>query len=243
MNKNIKDVLSFYDLIWDTEFFGVRSAKAILYEVLSLEQWRKFEKWFQEYDFISIENRNSAPQNSRLIAKYTNAFLVDVNIQFIKELKIIENCPKDIMVMAALKKDEQILEIANFQYSRFTEDPELARRGGSQVYCHWLLNSFSKEDKIYALSKYNNGKINGFLLHSYSDKDCLIELIAVAKDSTSCGIGTKLIQTVENSAFRKGCKRINVGTQIRNTDAINFYHKMGFKQSGCHQIYHLWANL
>lgn len=41
MNQSDKKI-SFYELKWDTEFFGVKSAKAVLHKPLSLYEWRKF---------------------------------------------------------------------------------------------------------------------------------------------------------------------------------------------------------
>lgn len=239
--KNIDNAAVFYELEWDTEFFGVKSAKAILEKPLTLIQWEKLKSLFQVYDFVAINNCNSEPLNAQLIGRYTDAFLADVNIQFSKKLDRSCENPETISIHKALKKDDQILKIADFHFSKFMEDPHLAKRGGDQVYNQWLLNSFEKSNKVYALSKDNNGKINGFLLHSYSDKACIIELIAVSKYVTTRGIGTKLFNAVEYSAYQKGYKEIRVGTQIRNIKAINFYHKVGCKQVGCHQVYHLWS--
>ena len=97
-----------------------------------------------------------------------------------------------------------------------------------------------RPDKFYALSKDENGDINGFLLFSYSDNACVIELIAVSQKETKGGIGTSLFKAVEYEAHQRGYNEIKVGTQVRNMGAINFYHKVGCKQVGCHQVYHLW---
>ncbi|MFJ7729662.1 GNAT family N-acetyltransferase [Neobacillus sp. NPDC097160] len=232
--------ITFYELDWDTEFFGVTSAKAILHKPLSLNEWDELKSRFKEYQFISIENRNSEPVNAQMIGKDTHAFLADVNIQFIKEIKEHNNVQKNITVYQSLKENNQIIEIADFQFSKFTEDPELSDRGGEQVYRQWLINSFEKPNKYFALSKDENGDINGFLLHSFFDNACVIELIAVSRGAAKGGIGTNLFKTVENAALQGGCKKIRVGTQARNMSAINFYHKVGCKQVGCHQVYHLW---
>ena len=39
MRINIENTVTFYELKWDTEFFGVTSAKAILHKPLSLNEW------------------------------------------------------------------------------------------------------------------------------------------------------------------------------------------------------------
>lgn len=238
--ENMKDALTFNELKWDTGFFGVSSSKAILHRPLTLPEWDELKTKFKEYQFISIMNKNSEPINAQLIGKETSAFLADMNIQFEKKLVSIDEKPKNVTIHQALEKNDQVIEIADFQFSKFTDDPELAKRGGDQVYQQWLINSFGKTDKYYALSKDEKGDINGFLLFSYADNACVIELIAVSRKETKSGIGTSLFKAVEYGAHQQGVKEIKVGTQVRNLGAINFYQKVGCKQVGCHQVYHLW---
>ena len=175
-----------------------------------------------------------------MIGKDTLAFLADVNIQFKKKLESPVEKSEDIKIFSALERNERIIAMGEFQFSKFTEDPELNKRAGEQVYRQWLINSFGKADKFYALSEDGNGEINGFLLHSYSEYTCIIELIAVSQNLAKSGIGTRLFKAVEYEAYQRSCDEIRVGTQVRNMGAINFYHKLGCKQVGCHQIYHLW---
>lgn len=239
-NNKIENAATFYELKWDTDYFGVNCAKAILYKSLTLAEWNNLKDRFKDFQFISIENRNSEPVNAQFIGKDTTAFLADVNIQFKKKLESQYKILDNIEIHQAMKRDEHVVEIAEFQFSKFTEDPELAMRGGNQVYCQWLINSFEKAGKYYALSKNEKGEVNGFLLHSYSDNACVVELIAVSRNSAYGGIGRNLFKALECAAYERGCDELRVGTQVRNLGAINFYHKVGCKQVGCHQIYHLW---
>jgi dTDP-4-amino-4,6-dideoxy-D-galactose acyltransferase len=237
---NLENSVTFNELKWDTDFFGVTSAKATLHRPLTLNEWDELKCSFKDYQFISITNINSEPINARLIGNETSAFLADVNIQFEKEVLGLDGKPENVSIQKELERDEQIIKIADFEFSKFTEDPGLAERGGNLVYQQWLVNSFRQSDKFYALSKKENGDINGFILYSYSDNACVIELIAVSQQETKSGIGTNLFKAVEYEAHQRGYKEIKVGTQIRNLRAINFYHKVGCKQIGCHQVYHYW---
>ncbi|MDP9739953.1 UNVERIFIED_ORG: dTDP-4-amino-4,6-dideoxy-D-galactose acyltransferase [Bacillus sp. B2I3] len=235
-----ENAVTFYDLEWDTEYFGVTSAKVILNRPLLLNEWAELKTRFRDFQFISIVNLNSEPENTQKIGKDTSAFLADVNIQFVKNIKGPNEVQKNITVHQSLGRNDEVIKIADFQFSKFTEDPELDKRGGDQVYSKWLINSFDKPEKFYALSNSENGDLNGFLLHSYSGNACVIELIAVSQNAAKSGIGTKLFKAVENEAHQRGCGEIRVGTQVRNMGAINFYNKVGCKQVGCHQVYHLW---
>ncbi|MDQ0413814.1 GNAT family N-acetyltransferase [Mesobacillus stamsii] len=237
---NLEHAVTFNELKWDTDYFGVNSAKAILNRSLTLNEWDELKNRFKGYQFISIMNQNSEPVNARLIGEDTSAFLVDVNIQFVKKLIEPYLMPNNVTIHQSLERNDRIIEMADFQISKFTEDLELAKRGGNHVYHQWLINAFGKPDKFYALSKNVMGDINGFLLFSYSDNACVIELIAVSQNETKGGIGTSLFKAVEYAAHQDGFNEIKVGTQVRNSGAINYYHKVGCKQVECHQVYHLW---
>jgi ribosomal protein S18 acetylase RimI-like enzyme len=238
---NDKNKIAFYNLPWDTDYFKISCAKAVLHTSLELEQWSQLKEKFKDYQFVSIQNTNSEPFNARLIGRDTNAFLADVNIQFIKKLENRHIMPEMIKIYQNLNYNKKIIEMSNFQISKFIEDPELKKRGGADVYRHWVINSFNNEEKYFAISKDNNNEINGFLLHSYFNGSCIIELIAVSNTEKNSGIGTNLFKAIEVAAFEHACKEIKVGTQVRNSAAVNFYHKAGCKQVGCHQVYHLWG--
>ncbi|NMA31033.1 MAG: GNAT family N-acetyltransferase [Candidatus Methanofastidiosa archaeon] len=232
--------VTFSALKWDTNFFKVSCAKVVLRKPVSEDTWNELKKKFADYQFVSIENRNSEPKNAQLIGKDTHAFLADVNIQLSKKVSRKSSLLENIQIYQALEYNEEVLELGKFHFYKFIEDPELAKRGGEQVYRQWMINSFGKKDKYYALFFNEKNRIDGFLLFSFRDSLCLIELIAVSGASSNRGIGSNLINAVEFKAYQDHCDEIQVGTQVRNHIAINFYHKVGFKQTGCHQIYHLW---
>ncbi|RHW32115.1 GNAT family N-acetyltransferase [Neobacillus notoginsengisoli] len=242
IKPNDEQSIAFYELDWDTQFFGISSAKAVLKNTIVFHDWVNLKDRFNKYEFVSIENKNSEPNNAYYIGKDTSAFLVDVNIQFEKKIQGPFELPSNITIHQSLKKNEQILKMADFQYSKFTADPQLSERGGEKVYYHWLLNSFEKSDKYFAIYRGENDKLNGFVLYSFSNNLCVIELIAVSTETAKSGIGTELFKAVEYSTAENGIQLIKVGTQLRNLAALNFYQKVGCKQVGCHQVYHLWNN-
>jgi dTDP-4-amino-4,6-dideoxy-D-galactose acyltransferase len=231
------------DLRWDTDFFGVKCGKIVLLSDYSADEWHEVEKESQSYDLVTIENRNSCSANAWHIGMYLPAALVDVNIQFEKRLISVYPASDSLDHVANnFAVDDQILGMSYFHESRFLADPELKKRGGSEVYINWVKNSFGKPDKYFAC-EYLGSQITGYALHSFDRfyGKCTIELIAVS--DKNAGIGQKLFTYVENHAISKGYQKISVGTQIKNTAAINFYHKCGCKQTGCHQIYHYWPKL
>ena len=165
-HEKIESAVTFSELQWDTEFFGVSCAKAILHKPVTRIEWKGLLEKFRNYQFISIQNLNSEPANAFLIGKDTTAFLADVNIQFIKKIDAPAIMPERIRIYQAMERDERIVNMADFPFSKFTEDPELAKRGGGEVYRQWLINSFEKQNKFYAMAEGTNEGIDGYLLHS-----------------------------------------------------------------------------
>lgn len=234
-------------LDWDTNFFGIKSAKIYLYDELCNDDIKKIKEIVKEkgYEFITIQNCGNIEQNNVLMANFEGAFLADVNIQFEKKLdrsKKIEN-KENVCIKEKYEKDENIVNIAKkaFTDSRFLIDSKLRR--GNEVYVQWVSNSFEKQNKFFCTYR-EDKKTKGFILFSIEEdkKSIFLELIAVDKDSKGKGIGTSLIKQLENFAIQNKIEYIHVGTQLNNLNAQNFYEKNGFKHIMNNSIYHWWIN-
>lgn len=225
---------------WDTDFFGLSCAKAVLARPLSREDWNELKSRLEKFQLAYLENQNSEPWNARLIGLETSAYLVDINVQFSKRVSGTHAPADNIQISHPMPYEERLLDLAEFKWSRFTDDPGLLSRGGDQVYRQWLINAFNNEDKHWAMSLDQTGAIMGYLLHSYAGSDCRLELLAISPDQAGRGVGGSLVKAVEVAAHGRGMEAIRVGTQLRNLNAINLYHRLGFKQVTSHQIYHLW---
>ena len=241
----VKKNYTIKDLLWDTNFFGVKSAKIYLNKEISDKDLEEIKKYIEnnKYKFITIENHSNKDKNNKIISHLENAFLVDVNIQFQKEIKAnvkLKNV-ENIYIKNSHEKNNDIINIASesFYYSRFISDTNL--KNGNKVYSEWAINSFEKVDKYFCCYKYKN-KIEGFLLFSIDkkNKSILLELIAIDSKIKNKGIGTKLINNLEVFAIENDIKIINVGTQLNNLQAQNFYEKNGFKHKENNSIYHWW---
>jgi len=81
-----------------------------------------------------------------------------------------------------------------------------------------------------------NDKIVGFLsivfykTFLHKGGTALINELIVAETHRNKGIGKKLIQKAIKSAKSRGMDEIEVGTEITNTKAQNFYKKAGFNE-------------
>ena len=240
MNKEKYDIRY---LDWDTNFFNKKSAKLILKKEITDNDLTDIVKRIEQedYAFITIENENNIEKNNILISKLKNTFLADINIQFQKKPdKKKEKC-KCVYIENNYKNNQEIIDIAKqaFTYSRFTIDSNL--KNGNLVHVQWAMNSFNKKEK-YFITYNEKSRIIGFILFSISEEDnsIFLELIAVNQNNKNSGIGSKMLDELENFAIDNNIKYINVGTQVNNISAQNFYIKNGFKHKENNSIYHWW---
>lgn len=73
------------------------------------------------------------------------------------------------------------------------------------------------------------GKITGLVSTQIHEDRKTIEIVSLDSLDEGKGIGTKLIQLVEQTARKKGCKGIELITTNDNLHAVRFYQKRGFR--------------
>lgn len=234
------------DLDWDTDFFKVKSARIYLEKKISLEDIMDIKKYVEEnkYEFVTIENTNNDDENNRIIQNFERAFLTDVNIQYIKKVDFVKKYKANsyIKIENNFEENKEIVDIAEkaFMYSRFKNDDHLSENR-NEVYREWTKNAFNKPYKYFCYF-IKDSKIIGYILFSIKEdnESIFLELIAVNKEFKGQGIGQQLIEQLEKFAVENKIKNINVGTQLNNIKAQNFYEKNGFKHIANHSIYHWW---
>ncbi|WP_062050437.1 GNAT family N-acetyltransferase [Bacillus sp. JCM 19034] len=72
----------------------------------------------------------------------------------------------------------------------------------------------------------NDGEIIGLITYIIKDNEC--EIISLDSIEEGIGIGTNLVQAVENLAIRRKCKLVKLITTNDNLLALKFYQKRGF---------------
>lgn len=232
----------FIPLKWDSDYFGISCARVNLTGTINKNEKEDIIKLCSGYDFVTISNLDNNKLNNHWIGIETNAFLVDMNIQLIKEL---DHKPvtvdKTTFVFNDYQINEQVLDIANgsFQYSRFFNDPKLPEDKAKNIYQHWTESAFERDDKYFVICE-KDSQVLGYILFSLEKDSSVIELIAVNKDHQRKNVGKMMIQAMESYMIDKGSNKIKVGTQVSNISALQFYSKMGFIVSSCNSVYHMW---
>lgn len=229
-------------LKWDTEFFGIKCGKVIMDESNCCMSC--FDS--SDYDFISIQNIGNCSTVNREIAIHTKAYLVDVNIQFEKEIspnKELQDSYKFSFVNSKEIEKKTLSQLTvekdDYKFSKFVSDEEMNKRKGYQVYREWLKNACLEENKYFELF-IQNDCVGGYILFNINDNTSTIELIKINEEFRGKHIGTHMIQALEEFLSTKDVKHLRVGTQLNNIPAMNLYHFLGFKEKSRTSVFHLW---
>ncbi len=107
---------------------------------------------------------------------------------------------------------------------------------GSKVfdsYFEYLINEINKKDgKIFVVESRNAivGFVGLFVTQEEweSEKSLYISDLVVLEKYRGLGLGTKLLEYVEDYAKQQGAKFIKIGALEKNHGALDLYRKMGF---------------
>ncbi|KGX90153.1 GNAT family N-acetyltransferase [Pontibacillus marinus] len=97
---------------------------------------------------------------------------------------------------------------------------------------HWGSPEMVVSSGVYNCSELNGftilneGKIIGLITYIIKHNEC--EIISLDSIEEGKGIGTLLVQEVENLAIKKQCKLLKLVTTNDNLLALKFYQKRGF---------------
>jgi|GEM_PF-2992866 len=236
---------------WDSQIFSENVGIAHLDKKLSLEEIEAFKIESKKYKFIVVKDSTHNFQNSEAISKKLGGFIVDLNVQFSKKTtakKIDNNSDSAVIIDKKALDKYDILQVAkiassSFVHSRFYSDQNIDDSLANRVFETWIKDAFLNINKNFIVYK-NNEKICGFLLYSVNEhkKIITIELIAVDQSNVSEGIGRKMINKLEEifSSARYKEFIINVGTQVNNLNAMNFYIKNNYRIIKETRTFHIW---
>lgn len=227
-------------LQWDTDFFGVKSAKITLNGELNGQEVKNMLEEAKEYGFVTIENICGAYSNDYYLGKLSEAYITDCPMTLKKETRPYDaDAYNGVVIRPAEESDLSVLtEIARnaFTISRFFNDPEIDNGKAGELYTCWIKNSLKSADKKVFTTDDNSGFI---ICSENNEGDGVINLIATGATARNRGIGSALVRFADNWAYECGCKNIYVGTQSTNIPAINLYVKNGFKVFRTTRTYHL----
>ena len=226
--------------------------------MLKIDKWLSNQLGYSAYNIDNIGYKNfnflrykpkkiliSIKSNKKiknLFLKKNKIKLIEKNITFLKnsrKKKVEINYFKNTRLANIFDK-KAILDIAenSFIKSRFFKDKKIKKTLARKIKRNWVLNFFRKKRGKHLIVSVVNKKIVGFLLILKNQKDYIIDLIAVKKNYQNLGLGTKMIEFLENKILKQNKVKIYVSTQSDNKDSIKLYIKNKFKVKCKKYVYH-----
>jgi aminoglycoside 6'-N-acetyltransferase I len=108
--------------------------------------------------------------------------------------------------------------------------------GGSWTYelAEKRLKQIISTTSFYGIGLYNESELMGFAIGWFKQFDDIVvfylEEILVFKEYQNNGLGTKMLQFLENSVKKQGVKKISLSTTYEENHQ-NFYSRLGYKKS------------
>jgi ribosomal protein S18 acetylase RimI-like enzyme len=112
-----------------------------------------------------------------------------------------------------------------FTESRFYSDPFFSKQEADKLYQAWIENSVKGEAADIVFHVPNTGFISCRKTGKHTGE---IILVGIKKRYRGKGFGTALTQAAMKWFQNQNLKFITVRTQLKNSEAINFYLKLGF---------------
>jgi len=222
---------------WDSDFFQLRIGRVDILDLENLLWLKAHEKELREqYDLIYVFSPDTLDWQQK------GAALVDEKTIYVKtvthqlsypEVKLFDsNIPNEDLYRLALISGE---------YSRYKTDQHWPIGSYERLYRRWIEQSVNGNlaDAVFVYLQEHSYK--GMVTLEWKNSVADIGLVAVDKDAQRQGIGTKMIQTLENYlAENTDVKILKVATQWTNTKARALYEKQGFAVESITKIYHWW---
>jgi len=121
---------------------------------------------------------------------------------------------------------------------RFLLNQENSPTHPSNCTIEWIREDFGKGKRFFILFKdeFACGCVG---LEKGKDGGCYLERLSVLPEYRKNGLGKRLVDYFEAIARKESYKRIEIGVIKNQEELVNWYKKIGFKESGCKKFDHL----
>ena len=225
-------------LEWDSEFFKLKIGRLDLDSVEEFSEIiLKSEELRQSFDLLYIFAEETL--NQQLL----DINLVDTKTIFTKQLI---DCPKEVSGVSkyldsVVSQDLYHLAWVSGKYSRFQLDKRFPDDAYERLYGRWIEQSVAGNMADSVFVHGSDGRMDGMITIGVEGREASIGLVAVDDLSQGKGIGSKLIQAVEEYLLRETqVNTLKVATQWENKAACRLYEKNGFEVESKTNIYHWW---
>ena len=231
-------------LLWDSEFFGRRIAKA-LPASLNEDEIQRLDAWCQEEQIDCLYFLSSDTGGPALLPVENSGFhLVDLRVTLTAKLDklALPASQNEAICLASAADIPALRTIAahNHVDSRFYADPHFERSKCDELYATWIEKSINDPNQKVFTYKPEGQALGYVSYHKDENGTAIIGLVGIAKECQGQGIATQLTYHSLRDMQAEGCTQVEVVTQGRNTKAIQLYEKCGFRIKSIQTWFHKW---
>jgi dTDP-4-amino-4,6-dideoxy-D-galactose acyltransferase len=228
-------------LPWDTEFWGVRIARADG-DVMTAESAQELEAWAVANDIACLYFLAGEDATTAHAAEEAGFRLMDVRLKLTRKAVLTE---QDERVRPFEDRDlPAICDIARTSHraTRFYADPHFEDDRCDDLYERWIVRSVEGwADAVFVAD--HGGRPAAYLSVHSGDECASIGLLAVAEQARGSGLGAALVDCAVAWAYERGLPEVAVVTQGRSSAALRVYERCGFTVEEVGLWFHRWFAL
>lgn len=227
-------------LPWDTEFWGVRIARAEG-DTMTAERAAGLEEWAAANEVACLYFLAGEDPATAHAAEDAGYRLMDVRVGLARRAaaaaadpRVRPFDPNDLDALRAIAR-------ASHGATRFYADPRFPRERCDDLYDVWITRSAEGWADAVLVAE-DSGRPAGYLSLHAGETRASIGLFAVAEEARGGGLGGALVEAAVGWAAERGLGEIDVVTQGRSAAALRVYERQGFTVESLGFWFHRWVN-
>ncbi|MCC6616707.1 MAG: GNAT family N-acetyltransferase [Anaerolineae bacterium] len=242
MTLSDRDICAF--LPWDSDFFGVRIARARDHR-LTAALATEISGWCARESIDCLYFLADADDAQTIALAEQHGFqLVDIRLTLRLDswAEHSGGSPSPHVRNASANDVEALKAIARLSHedSRFFYDAHFSRERCAELYAVWIEKSCAGYADAALVFDDGSGAAGYITCHLDADNGGSIGLVGVAQDQQGKGAGSALVSAAVDWLVQAGAAPITVVTQGRNARAQRLYQRHGFVTESLQLWYHRW---
>lgn len=230
-------------LAWDSDFFGIRVARAVDTASFGEGSGGKLVAWCEAQGVAWVYALLPPTSVASREAERHGLSLTDIRVEMSGQPSHIPDVPHGTVrpfLPADLPAMRELARISHGD-SRFFADQKLPREQAERLFERWIERDSEPSPSRWAGVAVLNEAPAGYLTaHVDRHGTGWIGLVAVASTARGRGLGTSLLAAAGRWMAERGVLASRVVTQGRNIAAQRMYQQAGFRTDSIQLWYHRW---